>query len=211
MKAIYESVPFTSVCNLTHLSKGAHIKVSKSHAQIDHAIVTDINVEKSVLTFIKCSCKDINNKESVAEIKEETITFDEDKDEVFLVNYKDSHRNQWTPNFTPMPKEASAEVARYFKDHSADFKPELMKDCEHFAFCCTLGYPINLQEMKQLVIAFGALKMFDKSSISETMDHMTSKRLAKYEKGADHLTVMLQSGEPVNISFSKPFKKTYVN
>lgn len=206
IKAIYESVPSSSPTKFENLTVGAHIMLSKSVEDHDQAIVTDINKNSRTLTVIRCICKDKNTPLSKAEIKEEDIKF-QDRKQVLLVNYRENVRNNTKIKFTRMPEMASVEVARYFKDNMSSFEiyhPNLMKDCEHFAFCCTLGYPINQQEMNLLMFAIAALKMINKKSENPVMKYLmeSEHKLAKYDKGKDQITITSQQGEVANIPFA---------
>lgn len=190
MKAIYQSVPSTTIASLKNLSEGDHIKLNKTSEYTDDAIVTDINSAANRFTVIRCKCEDLNMYERKAKIQEETLDFNEDQD-VFLVTYKDRYMQNVMPQFKRIALKDSIKIARYFMDNHVCFEPELMKDCEHFVLCCTMGFPIDSNEMSRFMVGFGALQLFDKSAFSKMTEFMKSKRCVTYnEKG--ELSVMVE-------------------
>lgn len=197
MKAIYQSVPSTTIASLKNLSEGDHIKLNKTAKYTDDAIVTDIDSAAKRFTVIRCKCEDPNMNERKAKIQEETIYFNEDQD-VFLVNYKDRNMQNVMPQFKRIHKKDSIKVARYFMNNHVCFEPELMKDCEHFVLCCTMGFPINSNEMNRLLVGFAALWLFDKSAFFKMTEFMNSKRFVGYNE-KDELSVKVQSNEYVAI------------
>ncbi|VDI49090.1 Hypothetical predicted protein [Mytilus galloprovincialis] len=196
-KTIYEVVPSENVAKFETLSRGDHIKFTKSDGKADHAIVTEINQNSSTFTFVQNIC-DFGN---TPKIKELTLKFNEVR-EVFRFDYKDKGRNDLIPDISRIPREASATVAEYYSSHPADFRPGLKNNCESFAFCCTLGHPLSAYQMKMLIIAFGTLKVFDEHCFIEMQKFFEGDRIVRLNKAEHLVTITSKTGGNVSLSFS---------
>ncbi|CAG2185961.1 unnamed protein product [Mytilus edulis] len=139
-------------------------------------------------------------QEKEAEINKETLKFNEVRD-VYRFDYTVSYRNNLIPDFNRMPIEATATIAEYFQNKPAAFQPGLKKDCESFAFCCTLGYAMSAYQMKMLIIAFGTLKMFDKECFDEMMNLINSDKIVTLDKTNHSVKITSEPGKAEIIPF----------
>lgn len=212
MKTGVKYVSSENVTDLTHLYESAHIRFKRSLQYYHHAIVTNINVEKSEYTVIHFTTDE--NKHSnkrKANIMEETLAFTDQsiteekrkkEEEVLLVTYTINALQ--IPQFKRLPTEASISVAEYFKDSPPTKSYNVLNNnCEHFVFGCTIGYAISFQKLKPLTFVFWAFKMVSQRIVNELVSVLIlrNKKVVEYNEGDDHLFILLESGQKIKRRF----------
>lgn len=172
IKDVYRVMPSTTVVDFENLYDGAHIRMGSTGGYSHHAIVTKIDEKARTFNVIEINC------ENTPTLKSETRTCQKYGD-VLLVNYQEKY--SLIPTFKRIPHQASVAAAEYFLKHEDILKSytsnQLMNTCENFAVSCTLGYSFGFQQLKQLIIALGALNMIDNTVIEKLVEQMSTKQI----------------------------------